>query len=203
MKNSNAKTAKGFTLVEMIVAIGLFTIALFITSSAFLSVLNADRKSRATRTAMDNLNLSLEDMARRVKTGSIYNCGGGAGTMDCSPGGSILAITDQNGERIIYKRGTGSSAVTAGSGASGCGTGFNTSQGCIVRDKASTALRVTGSDVDITDLQFLVSGSTIWDPVGRNTVQPYASIMVEGVTTGKVTTGFNIQTTVAQRAYDI
>ena len=45
----HSQNKNGFTLVEMIVSIGLFTIALFIASSAFLAVLNADRKSRATQ----------------------------------------------------------------------------------------------------------------------------------------------------------
>lgn len=196
---------RGFTLVEMIVAIGLFTIVLFIASSAFLAVLDADRKSRATRMAMDNLNLSLEDMSRRIKTGTEYDCSGGAsGTANCFSGGAVLAATDQSDERVIYKRGTGSNVITTGNAASGCGTGFSAAQGCIVRDKAGTALRVTGSDINITNLMFYVRGSAIWTPSSGDIIQPYVVIMVEGVATeGKVATKFNIQTTVTQRAYDI
>lgn len=199
MKKDNAKTKKGFTLVEMIVAIGLFTIVLFIASSAFLAVLNADRKSRATRIAMDNLNLALEDMSRRIKTGTSYNCGGNSGTQDCVIG-TVLAITDQWGEHIIYKRGVGGGAITAGNGASGCGSGYAASQGCIVRDKAGVALAATGPDIDITTLSFIVGGTDSLP----NTAQPYAAILVAGKTTvGKITSDFEIQTTVTQRAYDI
>ncbi len=185
--------------MEMIVSIGLFTIVLFISSSAFLAVLNADRKSRATRIAIDNLNLSLEDMSRRIKTGTTYNCGGGAGTANCSTGGTILAITDQDDQRVIYKRGIGTGAVTAG----GCGSAlFSGSQGCLVRDKAGTVLAVTGKDINIQNLRFVVNGT---DPFSTpDVVQPYVVVLVDGVTTaGKITSAFKLQTTITQRMYDL
>lgn len=190
--------------MEMIVSIGLFTIVLFISSSAFLAVLNADRKSRATRTAIDNLNLSLEDMSRRIKTGTTYNCGGGAtGVNDCPyPGDTILAITDQNDQRVIYKRGVGTGAITAGNAVSGCGSTFSsTTQGCLIRHITSgTPLLVTGKDIHITNLRFVVNGAA---PL-PNTVQPYVAVLVDGITTaGKITSAFKLQTTITQRMYDI
>lgn len=186
--NIQHSTYRGFTLVEMIVAIGLFTIVLFIASSAFLSVLDADRKSRATRIAMDNLNLSLEDMARRIKTGTSYYCGGttsSTGSMDCAaPGLNSIALTEQDGTRTAYHLDAG--AIKRKRGAIGA------------------ELDVTAPEITISNLKFIVSGSTIWDPLGsRDTAQPYVTILVEGVTEEKITTGFSIQTTVAQRTYDI
>lgn len=197
MKKNTLPFKKGFTLVEMIVSIGLFTIVLFISTSAFLAVLNADQKSRATRTALDNLNLSLEDMSRRIKTGTTYNCGGGAGVNDCPSGGTVLAITDQDNQRVIYKKGVGPGPVTA----SGCGNVlFSTTQGCLVRDKAGTALAVTGKDINIQNLRFVANG-TIPLP---DTVQPYVVVLVDGTTTaGKITSAFTLQTIVTQRMYDI
>lgn len=202
MRKHTTQHKKGFTLVEMIVSIGLFTIVLFIASSAFLAVLNADRKSRATRIAIDNLNLSLEDMSRRIKTGTTYNCGGGAGVADCSSGGTVLAITDQDNQRVIYKRGIGTTPITTGSGASGCGATFSSStQGCLIRDKAGTALLVTGKDIHIQNLRFLVNGTA---PFPADTTQPYVVVFVEGLTTaGKITSTFKLQTTITQRMYDI
>ena len=193
---------KGFTLVEMTVSIGLFTVVLFISTSAFLAVINADRKSRATRIAIDNLNLSLEDMSRRIKTGTTYNCGGGAtGVADCLAGGTTLAITDQNNERVIYKRGQGTGVITTGNNASGCGNaGFTGTQGCLVRDKAGVALAVTGKDIDIQSLRFIVNGTA---PLPETT-QPYVVVSVDGITTaGKITSEFKLQTMVTQRMYDI
>lgn len=201
MRKNTLPFKKGFTLVEMIVSIGLFTIVLFISTSAFLAVLNADRKSRATRTAIDNLNLSLEDMSRRIKTGTTYNCGGGAGTADCPLGSTVIAITDQNDERIIYKRGVGTGSITTGNGVSGCGSVlFSATQGCLVRDKAGTVIAVTGKDIDIKNLRFVVNGTT---PL-PDTAQPYVVVLVDGATiAGKITSAFTLQTIVTQRMYDI
>lgn len=204
MKKNTLPCKKGFTLVEMIVSIGLFTVVLFISTSAFLAVLNADRKSRATRIAIDNLNLSLEDMSRRIKTGMTYNCGGGAnGVNDCAyPGGTILAITDQNDQRVIYKRGEGTTPITSGNGVSGCGPTFSSStQGCLIRHITSgTPLLVTGKDIHIANLRFVVNGTA---PL-PNTVQPYVIALVDGITTaGKITSAFKLQTTITQRMYDI
>jgi prepilin-type N-terminal cleavage/methylation domain-containing protein len=204
MRKHTTRQKKGFTLVEMIVSIGLFTIVLFIASSAFLAVLNADRKSRATRTAIDNLNLSLEDMSRRIKTGTTYNCGGGLGTADCTEPDlkEAFAVYDQNNERVIYKRGVGPNAVTTGAGAGGCGNaGFTGTQGCLIRDKGGVALAVTGKDIDIQVLRFMVNGTASFSV---DTTQPYVVILVGGVTTaGKITSKFNLQTMVTQRMYDL
>lgn len=203
MKKNTSLHKKGFTLIEMIVSIGLFTIVLFISSSAFLAVINADRKSRATRIAIDNLNLSLEDMSRRIKTGTMYNCTGGAtGVADCLGGGTTLAVTDQNDDRIIYKRGQGTGAITTGNNASGCGSAtFTATQGCLIRYKAGTTLAVTGKDIDIQDLRFIVNGTA---PFSVDTTQPYVVILVSGETTaGKITSAFKLQTIVTQRTYDI
>lgn len=205
MRKNTIQHKEGFTLVEMIVSIGLFTIVLFIASSAFLAVLNADRKSRATRIAIDNLNLSLEDMSRRIKTGKTYNCGAvGAPTdvNDCAyPGGTVLAITDQNNQRVIYKRGVGTGAITAGNAVSGCGGTFSsTTQGCLIRHITSEIpLLVTGKDIHIANLRFVVNGTATTD-----SVQPYVVVLVDGITTaGKITSTFKLQTTITQRMYDI
>ncbi len=181
---------RGFTLVEMIVSIGLFTIVLFIASSAFLSVLNADRKSRATRIAIDNLNLSLEDMSRRIKTGTTYNCKGESGVNDTCSNPAILAFTDQDGVRTTYR----------------LKTDTITGKKYIEREKLGFAqLRVTAPEIEIDNLRFIVDGTDVGPSLGGTDVaQPYVIILVDGTTNaGAITSSFKIQTTVTQRAYDI
>lgn len=180
---SSNRASRGFTLVEMIVSIGLFTIVLFISSSAFLAVLNADRKSRSTRVAMDSLNLSLEDMARRIKTGSAYYCGGtvaSTGTNDCSsPGISSIAFTEQDGTtRTAYRLDGTTIKRQVGSG--------------------GPELSVVASEITINKLIFIVKGSGVND-----SIQPYVTILIDGTTKGKILSHFEIQTTVTERAYDI
>lgn len=194
----------GFTLVEMIVSLGLFTIVLFISTSAFLSVLNADRKSRVTRIATDNLNLALEDMSRKIKTGSAYNCGAGG---DCAAGvGNTITFLGQNGVSFIYKRGIGPGALVSGIGASGCGSALYTAtQGCLLREDVGLVIPMiaTSPEIDITNLSFAVLGSAVFP----DRVQPVVVIKIDGALgvnslNQANKSAFSIQTAVTQRAYD-
>ncbi len=176
---------RGFTLIEMIVSIGLFTIVLFISSSAFLAVINADRKSRATSIAMDNLNLSLEDMSRRIKTGDRYDCGASDATKNCS----VVSVANQfnfwgqDGVAVTYKK---------------VGTGITRQIG------TGAALLVTAPEIEITNLQFVVLGADLGPSSGgTDVVQPYVIILVHGKTKGAINSNFKIQTMVTQRVYDV
>lgn len=70
----NQKNQDGFTLLESMVAIAVFSIVMVIGISALLSVNDVNRKSQSQRTIMDNLNFVMEDMARNFKLGSYFHC---------------------------------------------------------------------------------------------------------------------------------
>lgn len=173
----STRASRGFTLVEMTLSLGIFTIVLFIATSAFFTIVNADRKARAVRIAADNLNLTLEDMSRRIKTGNTYNCGGGAtGTNDCSGGSSSFAFNEKVGTRTTYKLESGS----------------------IFRN----GTQVTSPEITITGLNFIVSGSAPLSS-GGNTMQPMVVVAIDGsLGAGIKGSAFKIQTTVTQREYD-
>lgn len=67
-------TEQGFTLVELIVSMGLFIVVVFGTTSAILTMLDASRKAQAMRTAMEGLGFALDDIARSVRVGGNYEC---------------------------------------------------------------------------------------------------------------------------------
>lgn len=201
------RTLRGFTIVEMTVSLGVFTIVLFMSSSAFLSIVSADRKSRVTRIAMDNLNLALEDMSRKIKTGTSYRCGGGVGTGDCVPlSNNTLSFFTQDGQRTTYKRTQGPWPIPVGCGDSV----FAGTRGCILRAGADGLFALaTSPEIDIKDLKFLVSGSTPYS-FGGNIRQPTVVISILGYV-GPAVAGpsgqaekstFRIQTAVTQSIYD-
>jgi prepilin-type N-terminal cleavage/methylation domain-containing protein len=80
----------GFTLIEAMVAIAIFTIVMVIGISALLSVNNTNKKSQNLRAIIDNLNYVMEDMSRNFKLGSYYHCY--STTFD--PGLSIGSVND-------------------------------------------------------------------------------------------------------------
>lgn len=68
-RNRNA----GFTLVELIVSVGLFTIVVTIAMSAYLRLISLDRKTRALNDVVTNLSFVVESMSRSIRTGTLYN----------------------------------------------------------------------------------------------------------------------------------
>lgn len=65
---------KGFTLLEAMVAIAIFTIVMVIGISALLNVSATNKKAQNLRTIIDNLSFDMEDIARNFRLGSHFHC---------------------------------------------------------------------------------------------------------------------------------
>ena len=77
----------GFTLIELMVSISIFSVVMIIVIGALISLNDANKKAQALRAVVDNLNFAIEDMTRNIKTGSEYSCGvdiGAGGVVDFS-----------------------------------------------------------------------------------------------------------------------
>ncbi|MBI4692294.1 MAG: type II secretion system protein [Candidatus Terrybacteria bacterium] len=83
---------KGFTLIEMIVAVGVFTVAITLSLASFLNISAIQKKAEAFRLVNNNLNFALEAMVREIKTGSNYS----------SIDGSSLIITNSSEINITF-----------------------------------------------------------------------------------------------------
>ena len=111
----NNKT--GFTLVEIIVALGLFTIVMFVATGALLSIVSVNKKAQAQQSAINNLNFALENMTRSLRTGYNYHCelsaqnqnGGWIDPVVWNVNGGDISPNDcGDGEEIIFESDTGS-----------------------------------------------------------------------------------------------
>jgi prepilin-type N-terminal cleavage/methylation domain-containing protein len=65
------RLALGFTMVELLVAMGLFVILTSITTAGFIQALRSQRALVALMAANDNASLALEQMSREIRLG--YN----------------------------------------------------------------------------------------------------------------------------------
>jgi len=74
-KTKNITTNKGFTLVEMMVAIGLFSVVMLVAVAAILSIIGNNKKAQGINNVVNNLNFAVESMVRDLKTGYYYRCG--------------------------------------------------------------------------------------------------------------------------------
>jgi prepilin-type N-terminal cleavage/methylation domain-containing protein len=64
--------SRGFTLVELLVAIGLFSILFAIAGGGFVNALRAQRQISAMMAAESNIGIALEEMAREIRTGYLF-----------------------------------------------------------------------------------------------------------------------------------
>jgi len=69
IKTRQIRQIKGFTLTELVVALGIFVIVITIATSVLLSSLRSLRQVAYQAGAMDNISLAIEQMAREVRMG--------------------------------------------------------------------------------------------------------------------------------------
>jgi prepilin-type N-terminal cleavage/methylation domain-containing protein len=75
MKSQKSKVKnRGFTLVEMIVSLGLFAVVATVSLGALVHIVSANKKAQTLQSAITNLNFALETMSREMRVGSDYRC---------------------------------------------------------------------------------------------------------------------------------
>jgi prepilin-type N-terminal cleavage/methylation domain-containing protein len=98
MKRNHPAT-RGFTLLELLVVIALFSIVVTITMAAYLNLISLERKARATNDLVSNLSFVVDNMSRSIRTGKDYSCAGGT---NCVSGGNYFRFTDENCRSVEY-----------------------------------------------------------------------------------------------------
>ncbi|MGB4076232.1 MAG: type II secretion system protein [Minisyncoccia bacterium] len=102
---------RGYTLLEMIVAVGIFSIVMLTATGAFLTLIRLDREARLTNNVVTNLSFAVDSIARALRTGVNYDCSPAtSGTFDNCTSSSI-AFRDEDNRAITY--GISSGRVTA------------------------------------------------------------------------------------------
>ncbi|MDP3772382.1 MAG: prepilin-type N-terminal cleavage/methylation domain-containing protein [bacterium] len=71
--NKTQKNKAGFTIIEIIVAVGLFTFVVIYAIGITISVTRAERKSSAIQAVQDNIRFSLELITKEMRTGSEFD----------------------------------------------------------------------------------------------------------------------------------
>lgn len=68
------KKTNGFTLIEIIVSLALFAVVAVVAVGAFLKIIDANRRSEAIETAVNDTSFALESISRDLRVGSDYEC---------------------------------------------------------------------------------------------------------------------------------
>jgi len=155
----------GFTLIELIVSIALFTVVAVIAMSAYISLISLDRRARATNDLVSNLSFVVDSMARSIRTGTGYECGGFGHGPNCTGGSSVFSFTDENGQPVTYILQT-SPYKTIGEcvGSSSCTN--------------SSATPLTDAGITVTNLKFYEDG--VGTTGTEKSIQPHVIFTLTG-----------------------
>jgi prepilin-type N-terminal cleavage/methylation domain-containing protein len=187
------KLNQGFSLIEVLVALSIFTIVVTISVGALMALITSGAKARSTQAVMTNISYTLDSMTRDIRTGSDYYCGdvsslptSGTATHDCT-----------NSTGISFNE--SGSSLTSGSGSSRIAFSLNSSGVVMRRLGTGSWGAVTSPDITITTLRFDVTGSTRGDAESPTVTIYLAGYVGEDDAQGT----FDVQTTVVQQVLDI
>ncbi len=172
-------TSRGFTLIEIIVSVGIFSMVMLVVTAAYLTLVTLDREARTTNEVVANLAFAVDSIARNVRSGTTYSCAG-AGNGTCSQ----LSFVDAQSQTITYLLKTDG---TIGQ----CTGGTCTS---------ATAISLTDARISISALTFYVRGVGSGDAA-----QPQVTVSIRGTMKAQQgrTIDFSIQTGATQRYIEL
>lgn len=184
-------------LVELIVAVFVFSIIMTVGVGSLIIGVDANKKTQSLKSVLNNLDIALDTMTKTIAVGTSYYCGTNnqapPGTIDCPEGDtsfSFLMNEDLNGDGLINDTITYS-------------FDFDEKGGYISRTmhrEGGRSIRMTAPEVNITDMRFFVTGSMPGD-----LYQPKVRIVINGVSQAgprNEPTEFMVQTLVSQRIPD-
>lgn len=210
----NKKYNAGYSLVEILVVLGLFSSIATLTLGALLNAQTVNARLQETQAILDNINLSVQTVTRDIRFGSNFHCEqttpvgpvSGIPTVpttrnNCPPGGP-------KGTVLIFRPSDATNDLDR--------VAYYVSNGILFRDVypylgTTTILQMTSDDVYISSLTFYVDGansSTGYNDYLNQTdyKQPIVTLFLSGLTRpAKVSTPpatFNIQTAISAREID-
>ncbi len=106
---ASAKQSAGFTLIELMVAMSIFSIVMVMSMTSVFTIISVNRKAQSLSSVIDNLNFAVESMTRTIKTNTEYAIDTDAVTVKNDDGESLRysRIVDADGKgRIMLRRGS-------------------------------------------------------------------------------------------------
>ncbi len=166
----------GYTLIELIIAVGLFAIIMTLAAGGYLIMIGVARQTQATSLGINNLAFALETMTRTIRTGTQYACGG-TWPLDCPQGGVSFTVVSPGNVSTTYEL---------------------SAAGVILQNNVP----LTDPSINVTSMTFRAHGTG--KPPGDN-IQPRVLIAVSGTVSAGAnkTIPFTVQTQATMRGSDI
>ena len=221
MQKSSLNYRSGFTLIEMIVSLGVFSIVVTIAIGAMLVLINTNQQLQTEQSVMTNLSFALDTMTREMRTGYNYYCQAsqndtGQGTIFNSGNFTAhellgLSVNDcASGRTPSSHRYQGISFFEGGNSLTGS-TGerrimyfYDADEKTIMRRVGNqTPQSIISTGLVIQNAEFYVTGSSGLEASG-NAEQPTVTVYIEAQEVDDATEKtYYLQTTVTQRTLDL
>lgn len=183
---------KGFTLVEILVAIGLFSIVIAIAVGGFANALHAQREVEALVASQSNASLALEQMAREVRSGYFF----------CSTTSTTLASGPLStcGCQVSIDGSVWTCSALNFNNTDGQNVTYDHTQGGTLEKKIGNgpSQSITSDNIAVKNLTFTIFGALYsdgWDP--RITIA--MSVAPSSTDPALANNPLNLQTTVSAR----
>jgi prepilin-type N-terminal cleavage/methylation domain-containing protein len=217
---SSKKNQAGFTLIEMIVSLAIFSIIVTITIGALLVLIASNQKLRGEQSVMTNLAFAMDSMTREIRTGTNYYCtsanvgsatvsifGGGSGNQEGFGTSTNSCGSGRPADATLSISYQGVSFIEAGDSITGSANRilyyYDRSNKMIMRkvgggyDKISP---LVSSGLEIVEAEFFVSGAS--PKSSGDTSQPTVTVHIVAKEIDKEKL-YYLQTTVTQRILDL
>ncbi|MDE2019515.1 MAG: prepilin-type N-terminal cleavage/methylation domain-containing protein [Patescibacteria group bacterium] len=150
---------QGFTLIETLVAVGLFSTLFAIAAGGFVNALRAQRQAANLISAETNIGIAIEQMAREIRTGYLF-CHDLNNNPTCtplaSPGLTANGLTGTAYSDLEYYNANGEKVDYALSG------------GTLMRadsaENSGAPQAITANNVNVAALTFTVFEGPNWNP---------------------------------------
>lgn len=201
-------TVKGFTLIELMVSMAIFTSVAVIAVGALFSAQAINERLEQTQNILDGVNLSTEMIVRDVRYGSIFYCTTGSAVPEPVPSTRLDCEYPDGGSVLVFRPNLGLSGTTDQSQDR---VAYYLSNNVLYKNEypygaASRTYQITSNDVRINSLAFYVKGAASSLDASPDYNQPVITLVLAGVTVpqkaSQLPVSFTIETTASSRTLD-
>lgn len=191
---ANSLVVFGFTLIETLVAVTLFTFVTFVALSSLFQMQALNTKLKITKSIYNNIYFTIDNITNEVKQGSNFesknynpstptDCNNIAGDNSCVAFDYLNIESSNNSERRGYYLDASNGAIKKYTG-----TGSPTS--------------ITSEDINIETLKFILEGNDTYSGASGtgDSRQPSIKVIIKGQTKKEPKIPFFIETFISQRS---